>query len=202
MSPTARRSLFPLLIILMLGLLIQPVRSSTVSASAASARQSCKTVKQHGKKHRICKPVKGHPTPTSSLDDLARDLAIAGVHDGANNPLSANALAGAVESGIAQAANKPSDPTSLAPLLVRELGLRHQPAIDLTAPFPASQIRLDPLQRYLLSADILIPWSLTATAAAASGADLVGRQSSPSWLFGGGPYPPSPVEQAVQQLLP
>ena len=76
------------------------------------------------------------------------------------------------------------------------------PAIDLTAPFPASQIRLDPLQRYLLSADILIPWSLSAPAAAASGADLVGRQSSPSWLFGGGPYPPSPVEQAVQQLLP
>jgi hypothetical protein len=132
----------------------------------------------------------------SDLGDLGHDLALLGIKDSAGKPLSADTLAAALESGIRDAVAHPDRPTSLAPLLIRELGRSHSPSVDLASNVPAAQIQLDPVQRYLLSADILIPWAVGN--APARQARLAPRDAVTGWLFGGGAAGASPIQQAVQ----
>lgn len=255
--------LCPLLFVpVLVGLTAVP-RGIPHAAAAISAKQSCKVVRSHGKKQKVCKPAStysvqagklvaayfkattddarvqalegmmsalhvtvygsngtvvvhgagtqsdpfmvevllqlmAHRTQmgdTSDLTDLAHDLASIGIADTAGKPLTADVLGHGIESGIKAAASAPERSTSLAPLLVRDLGLHDSPAADLATNVPANQVQLDPIQRFLVASDILIPW------AAANGPTArAARASTLTWLFGGGAQGPSPVEQAVQAV--
>lgn len=139
---------------------------------------------------------------SSDLGDVANDLALAGVQDANKQAVSADTLAQALESSVTWSAAHPNDPVSLTPLMLRQLGLHHSPAYDLAQKVPTAQIQLDPLQRFLFMADILIP---RAVSTAGGHAALLHAHNRPlqsasdlSWLFGGGPYGPSPPDQFLQ----
>ena len=86
------------------------------------------------------------------LDEVAApisDLAL----KGKGKAISGSKLAGAMRAGVRRALKRPRSPQSLVPLLARELGLRHRPAYDLAKAAPA-KVRLDPLQAFLVNADV------------------------------------------------
>jgi hypothetical protein len=136
---------------------------------------------------------------TTDLADLAHDLALLGVDTSNGGPASADAFAAGLEAAVAQAMAHQQSLVSLPLLLVRELGLRHSPSVDLAQSVPASQIRLDPLQRYLVSASLLIPWAQGSSTVRDR---LRPAQTEAGWAFGGGTYGPSPLVTALGQLLP
>jgi hypothetical protein len=54
-----------------------------------------------------------------------------------------------------RAVDAPAEPTSLVPLLIRELGLRARQSNDVAGGAPIDKIRLDPLQNFLLDVSFL-----------------------------------------------
>jgi hypothetical protein len=139
---------------------------------------------------------------TSTTADLAHDLVTAGVHDTAGAALPTDALNAAIARGITQAQTAPRSPASLAPLLIKQLGLQRSPAVDLSKTTTGSTVTLDPIQRYLISAAILIPWAQSASGSAVFHRHAIAAQAAPGWLFGGGTNGPSPIEEALRELLP
>jgi hypothetical protein len=83
---------------------------------------------------------------STSLSDLAAVYATAGVST------SAQAFAAKLRSGVRAAVAKPNAASSLAGLLVRDLGLHDHPAVDLSRAVSATT-SLDPLQELLLVSD-------------------------------------------------
>jgi hypothetical protein len=92
---------------------------------------------------------------TWSLDDVADELTRAGL-TAHGQPLTAEELRAAIVAGTVQARRSPTSPYSLAPLLVRDLGLRHAQPYDTATNASLQGIRLDALQRALLIADVVV----------------------------------------------
>ena len=90
---------------------------------------------------------------TWSLADLAGELSHAGLGVG-GQPVTAEQLKTAIVKGTRAAKSSPRNVYSLAPLLVRDLGLRH--SYDTASDFSVDSMRLDALQRAVLIADVVV----------------------------------------------
>lgn len=88
--------------------------------------------------------------------DLAAVLGAVGVRP-AGGPVDPQVVRAVLRAGVQAAARRPTDPHSLIPLLVRALGLRHRPAYDMLTEAPDAALRLDALQVFLITADLLLP---------------------------------------------
>lgn len=89
---------------------------------------------------------------TQSLDEIATFLTAS--HTAGSEPITAERLRTALIGSARIAAEQPHSPRARLPLLLRELGLRQQPAYDLLHDVGAEQLRLDPLQILLITADL------------------------------------------------
>ena len=96
-----------------------------------------------------------HRGDTISLSDLAELLTDAGIKPDRRD-LSSTQLRQVLLAGVRKAAAGPRAASSVVPLLVRELGLRHSPSYDLLRDVPADSVRLDPLQSYLFVTDVAV----------------------------------------------
>lgn len=88
--------------------------------------------------------------------DLASTLSGMGVHP-ADKPLDPELLRQALFGAVQSAAAHPTDPFSLRPLLIRELGLRHDKPYDMLHDVPMEQLQFDWLQSFLILTDALMP---------------------------------------------
>src|SRR5262249_2018580 len=93
----------------------------------------------------------------AAADSLGRhdSISIAGLaqlYAQSGSSVDGGALARSLLAGIRGAAAKPGAPASLLGMIVRDLGLRHRPAIDLAKGVTATT-SLDPVQALLIAAD-------------------------------------------------
>jgi hypothetical protein len=93
---------------------------------------------------------------TQTVEDLAAQLTAILIPEG-GPPIAPASLHQALLAGADLAAQSHGEPSSLAPLLVRQLGLYHAQPYDLFGDAPQQQIRLDSLQTFLILADFLVP---------------------------------------------
>jgi hypothetical protein len=90
--------------------------------------------------------------PTSSLVVL---LNAEGVRY-RGKPLTLAMFPDVVRKATVWAVRHPQKRVALVGLLVRALGLRRAPHLDVARPIPSSKLRLDPLQRFLIQMDVLL----------------------------------------------
>jgi hypothetical protein len=93
------------------------------------------------------------PSPLSSLVPTLAPLGVTL----RGNAIDAAALHSVLHDGISAARQDTSNPMSLEPLLVEDLGLNHSPPDDVLESQTADQLRIDPLQEFLILADMLGP---------------------------------------------
>jgi hypothetical protein len=110
-----------------------------------------------------------HPLTTTLADYTTMLNTLLGPDtDGAT--LTPRELADGVRSGIQDALQAPDDPNSYAPLLFRELGLRHDLAVDLATPIAdASGVTLDRMQTYLLTSGYVAALDAAVTTSTGTG---------------------------------
>jgi hypothetical protein len=121
---------------------------------------------------------------STTVDELAARLS-----DGGVKGLTSQALGKALQGGVRAAMKHPRSRTSLVPLLARELGRRHRPANDL-AKVPIGKLRFDPLQTFLVVADM------------AAGADRAGgKQNRRASAAAGGPCDLQALD-VIKELMP
>jgi hypothetical protein len=93
---------------------------------------------------------------TATFDDVASELAAVGLAlDTHHTPLPGSRIDQGVTAAVQEALNSPTRGASFLPLLVRDLGLQH--GYDLAHAVPASRVKLDPLQAWLIVADVTLP---------------------------------------------
>lgn len=92
---------------------------------------------------------------TSPLEDLASALSEMELRPN-DQPLSADAMWAIMQAGTRDSAQKPTDRLSLAPLLIRELGLR-KPAPYDTLQAASQDVSFDSLQQFLILVDFALP---------------------------------------------
>ncbi|MBA3716834.1 MAG: PD40 domain-containing protein [Actinobacteria bacterium] len=92
---------------------------------------------------------------TVSLSELATLLTDAGVKPGGRD-LSPEELRQVLLAGVRKAAASPRAPSSVVPLLARELGRLHASPYDMLRNVPADSLRLDPLQSFLFVTDVAV----------------------------------------------
>jgi hypothetical protein len=91
-----------------------------------------------------------------SLGDIAQILTSLGIKPG-GKPVDPDMLRRALIAETRAAAAHPTQSFSLLPLIVRDLGLAHQPGYDLTNDVSLADLQLDPLQTELIMLGILEP---------------------------------------------
>lgn len=91
-----------------------------------------------------------------TLADLSSLLAAFGIKE-KGQPVPAELLRQVLVAGVRKAVAKPKQRSSVVLLLLRELGLRQKPAVDLSKDPPASKLRFDALQTFLVLADAVLP---------------------------------------------
>jgi hypothetical protein len=91
-----------------------------------------------------------------SVDSIAQTLTNIPLLEGGAT-LDPELLRQVLIAGAQQAQQTPDDPTSLLPLIVRQLGLMQPTPYDLFTDVPADQVQFDALQTFLILADILLP---------------------------------------------
>jgi hypothetical protein len=94
--------------------------------------------------------------PTYSLSDLADSLTRAGIQPG-GQPVDPETLRQVLVGMVQEAAAEPHGSASVAPDLVRDLGLARTPSYDLANSPSLDQIQLDALQYFLFEAELLVP---------------------------------------------
>ncbi len=92
------------------------------------------------------------------ISDLTSAIAGMGIKPG-GEPLPDNDVIAVISDGTRAAAAKTNDPRAVLPLLVRELGLRHQPAYDTARlrSYGVGRVRFDALQKLLILLDATAP---------------------------------------------
>lgn len=92
---------------------------------------------------------------TTTFDDVASTLSRSGLVLAPDKPFPADLLRESVGDATKDALKRPHSERSLLPLVVRELGLAR--GYDLGRGAPAADASLDPLQAWLIAADVMIP---------------------------------------------
>jgi hypothetical protein len=91
-----------------------------------------------------------------SVDSIAQTLTNIPLLEGGAT-VDPELLRQALIAGAQQSQQSPDDPTSLIPLIVRQLGLMQATPYDLFTDVQADQVQFDALQTFLILADIVLP---------------------------------------------